>query len=176
MLYYIVVAIMVIVVIFTVYTAEKNFFNKSYETYLNYIKNQDNVTNISFKNFRDYYLINKEKWKLNKERGAIYYDTGKGRKRIYIHFSYPDWIKSIYQISDELNNKPNSFNNDRIDNMKELLECVQEDIEEIREQASAEMRQGREAFMKIKGNLEKEATESVDMLGKMDMFYKDLEG
>ena len=122
---------------------------------------------LNFKQFRDYYLVSKKRFKINQDSILFESDFSKRPKYyqdIVITFSFVNFVKVFFFLGKEneleklkiTNNEIQSNNQAYID----LLNTVQNDINKLREQSREEIEKAKDVMEKVNKNISK--SESFD--------------
>lgn len=116
---------------------------------LNHIDDSDKEVYLTFKDFENFYNINPNRYMIDYDfdgdiKTLIIKENG--YKKIKIKFKFFSFIKFFYWCKYIDNHKHN-------ENMKKVLELVQEDIDNIRRQSEKEIREAEKITNEVGGRL-----------------------
>ncbi len=116
---------------------------------LNHIDDPDKEVYLTFKDFENFYNINPNRYMIDYDfdgdiKTLIIKENG--YKKIKIKFKFFSFIKFFYWCKYIDNHKHN-------ENMKKVLELVQEDIDNIRRQSEKEIREAEKITNEVGGRL-----------------------
>ena len=137
------VAFIGIIIFLEIFIARNRWFN------LNHIDDPDKEVYLTFKDFENFYNINPNRYMIDYDfdgdiKTLIIKENG--YKKIKIKFKLFSFIKFFYWCKYIDNHKHN-------ENMKKVLELVQEDIDNIRRQSEKEIREAEKITNEVGGRL-----------------------
>ena len=137
------VAFIGIIIFLEIFIARNSWFN------LNHIDDPDKEVYLTFKDFENFYNINPNRYMIDYDfDGDIktLIITENGYKKFKVKFKLFSFIKFFYWCKYIDKHKHN-------ENMKKVLELVQEDIDNIRRQSEKEIREAEKITNEVGGRL-----------------------
>lgn len=140
-----------------------NGIKEKYYSYYNKDR-YEKIVYLNYNDFKNYYQINKSKWKLRD--GLIYYITD-NKEELLICFKREDLFKTNRYISNLISKNGNAFSEINKRNLEKLLNSVQKDINDTREEYRKEIEKASNTFMDVYKDLlknDKERTKDLDAI------------